>query len=116
MAAAEEALAKTPEQLPVLKKAGVVDAGGQGLVLIFQGMGAVLEKGTVVQPIAGSAVTPFMHSTWGLVVSLGLLSAIGSGASSFSVLIGAAAPLWIVALIIMVALEHRRIRRWWRGQ
>ena len=58
MAAAEEALAKTPEQLPVLKKAGVVDAGGQGLVLIFQGMGAVLEKGTVVQPIAGSAVTP----------------------------------------------------------
>jgi len=31
-------------------------------------------------------------------------------------LIGAAAPLWIVALIIMVALEHRRIRRWWRGQ
>ena len=58
MAAAEEALAKTPEQLPVLKKAGVVDAGGQGLVLIFQGIGAVLEKGTVVQPIAGSAVTP----------------------------------------------------------
>ena len=58
MAAAEEALAKTPEQLPVLKKAGVVDAGGQSLVLIFQGMGAVLEKGTVVQPIAGSAVTP----------------------------------------------------------
>ena len=58
MAAAEEALAKTPEQLPVLKKAGVVDAGGQGLVLIFQGMGAVLEKGTVVQPIPGSAVAP----------------------------------------------------------
>ena len=53
-----DAWAKTPEQLPVLKKAGVVDAGGQGLVLIFQGMGAVLEKGTVVQPIAGSAVTP----------------------------------------------------------
>ncbi len=36
----------------------MVDAGGQGLVLIFQGMGAVLEKGTVVQPIDGSAVTP----------------------------------------------------------
>lgn len=51
MAAAEEALAKTPEQLPVLKKAGVVDAGGQGLVLIFQGMGAVLEKGTVCSPL-----------------------------------------------------------------
>lgn len=38
---------------------------------------------------AGSAVTPFMSSTWGLVLSLGLLSAIGSGAGSFSVLIGA---------------------------
>ena len=30
LASAEEALAQTPEQLPVLKKAGVVDAGGQG--------------------------------------------------------------------------------------
>jgi MFS family permease len=37
----------------------------------------------------GSALTPFMSSTWGLIVSLGLLSAIGSGAGSFSVLIGA---------------------------
>ena len=53
-----DALAQTTDMNPVLKKAGVVDAGGQGLVLIFQGMGAVLEKGTVVQPIAGSAVTP----------------------------------------------------------
>lgn len=40
---------------------------------------------------AGSAITPFMDSTWGLIFSLGLLSAIGSGAGSFSVLIGAAA-------------------------
>jgi predicted MFS family arabinose efflux permease len=39
----------------------------------------------------GSAVTPFMDSTFGLVVSLGLLSAMGSGIGSFSVLIGAAA-------------------------
>ncbi len=35
---ASEALAKTPEQLPVLAKAGVVDAGGQGLVIIFNAM------------------------------------------------------------------------------
>jgi predicted MFS family arabinose efflux permease len=40
---------------------------------------------------AGSAVTPFMDSGFGLIVSLGLMSTIGSGASSFSVLIGAAA-------------------------
>lgn len=36
--AAQEALERTPEQLPVLKKAGVVDAGGQGLVIIYRAM------------------------------------------------------------------------------
>jgi MFS family permease len=39
----------------------------------------------------GSAITPFMGTGFGLIVSLGLLSAMGSGAGSFSVLIGAAA-------------------------
>jgi len=34
---AEKTLAKTPDLLPVLKRAGVVDAGGQGLVFIYQG-------------------------------------------------------------------------------
>ena len=34
---AEEVLAQTPEMLPVLKQAGVVDSGGQGLVLVLQG-------------------------------------------------------------------------------
>lgn len=51
---------------------------------------AVLIGGVLLLAI-GSAVTPFMDSTFGLIVSLGLLSAIGSGAGSFSVLIGAAA-------------------------
>ena len=36
-AAAQKALEKTPDQLPVLKQAGVVDSGGQGLVFIFEG-------------------------------------------------------------------------------
>ncbi len=36
--AAGEALEKTPEQLPILKKAGVVDAGGKGLVTIWGAM------------------------------------------------------------------------------
>lgn len=49
--AAKQALAKTPEQLPVLKKAGVVDAGGQGLVLIFDGIQSVFENNAIVQPI-----------------------------------------------------------------
>lgn len=49
--AAKQALAKTPEQLHVLKKAGVVDAGGQGLVLIFEGIQSVFENNAIVQPI-----------------------------------------------------------------
>jgi DAK2 domain fusion protein YloV len=35
---AERSLARTPSLLPVLKEAGVVDAGGQGLVLLLQGL------------------------------------------------------------------------------
>ncbi len=34
---ADEVLAKTPEMLPVLKQAGVVDSGGQGLVQVLKG-------------------------------------------------------------------------------
>ena len=34
---AEEVLAQTPEMLPVLKEAGVVDSGGQGLVEVLHG-------------------------------------------------------------------------------
>ncbi|MGN1094454.1 MAG: DAK2 domain-containing protein, partial [Candidatus Neoclostridium sp.] len=39
--AGEEMLKKTPEMLPVLKKAGVVDAGGRGLLILLQGFNAV---------------------------------------------------------------------------
>ncbi|NEW05473.1 DAK2 domain-containing protein [Paenibacillus sp. SYP-B3998] len=39
---ANEALARTPEQLPVLKQVGVVDAGGQGLVCVYEGFVAAL--------------------------------------------------------------------------
>lgn len=38
----EEALAKTPELLPVLKKAGVVDSGGMGLLCVYRGFLSVL--------------------------------------------------------------------------
>ncbi|MBJ6363316.1 DAK2 domain-containing protein [Paenibacillus sp. GCM10012307] len=34
---ANEALARTPDLLPVLKQVGVVDSGGQGLVYIYEG-------------------------------------------------------------------------------
>ncbi len=35
---AEYVLSKTPDMLPVLKEAGVVDSGGQGLVVVLRGM------------------------------------------------------------------------------
>jgi len=38
IAAAQTALEKTPEQLPALKEAGVVDAGGQGYLTILEGL------------------------------------------------------------------------------
>lgn len=49
--AAKDALMKTPEMLPVLKQAGVVDAGGQGFIFILEGMLSVIEDGKTVEPI-----------------------------------------------------------------
>ncbi len=46
--AAKDALELTPKFLPVLKKAGVVDAGGKGLLVIFQGMQAVISGGEII--------------------------------------------------------------------
>lgn len=43
----QEALAKTPEMLPVLKQAGVVDAGGQGLINFCEGMIKCLQGNAV---------------------------------------------------------------------
>lgn len=40
--AAEDALEKTPEQLPALKKAGVVDAGGKGFIIILSAIADVI--------------------------------------------------------------------------
>lgn len=45
---AQETLVKTPEMLPVLKKAGVVDAGGKGLCIIFEGMLSLLRDGILI--------------------------------------------------------------------
>ena len=50
----------------------------------------VLMGGVLLMALA-SAITPFMSSGMGLAITLGVLSAAGSGAASFSVLIGAAA-------------------------
>ena len=49
IAGAKEALAETPELLPMLKKAGVVDAGGQGFVIILEGMMSVFRDGVIIK-------------------------------------------------------------------
>ena len=60
-----------------------------GAIADRYGARRVLMAGLVVLAI-GTALTPWMTSGLGLVFSLGLLAAVGSGAGSFSVLIGAA--------------------------
>lgn len=66
---AREALKKTPDLLPKLKEAGVVDAGGAGWLCILEGMLYYLENGEVMapnepaaaqavkKPVAGAALT-----------------------------------------------------------
>ncbi len=48
LAETQKTLQKTPEMLPVLKEAGVVDSGGMGIVYIFEGMSAYL-KGDIIE-------------------------------------------------------------------
>ena len=55
---ANEALAQTPELLPVLKKAGVVDAGGKGFVLILDGMMSVFKDGVMIASKNATADIP----------------------------------------------------------
>ena len=55
MEGANKALAETPELLPVLKKAGVVDAGGKGFVVILEGMYSVLKDGVMIKADGGAA-------------------------------------------------------------
>ena len=45
----EKSLANTPELLPALKKAGVVDAGGKGLLVILSGMQQVISGGGMMR-------------------------------------------------------------------
>jgi len=58
-AAAHEAVARTPEQLPVLARAGVVDAGGRGLSLFFDAWLHVLDGRPLPEPriVAPAAAT-----------------------------------------------------------
>ena len=56
------ALDQTPEMLPQLKQAGVVDAGGKGLLCIFEGMESALDGNAVSLSDAPSTTSPAMAS------------------------------------------------------
>lgn len=58
LAKAKEALAHTPELLPVLKQVGVVDSGGQGLVYIYEGFLQHLTSGAGGAPVFTPAPAP----------------------------------------------------------
>ena len=51
----EAILRRTPEMLPVLKQAGVVDAGGRGLLFLYTGYAAVLRGETIEEATAEAA-------------------------------------------------------------
>ncbi|MEF9933668.1 MAG: DAK2 domain-containing protein [Clostridium sp.] len=61
---ANESLDRTPELLPALKQAGVVDAGGKGLCLIYEGMlkrlkGDIISKGDAgLKPVNAVEMAP----------------------------------------------------------
>ncbi|HJR72851.1 MAG TPA: MFS transporter [Luteimonas sp.] len=61
-----------------------------GAIADQRGSGRVLVAGGILLA-AGMALTPVLGSSWGLLVTLGLLVAAGAGAGSFSILIGATA-------------------------
>ncbi|NQX43863.1 DAK2 domain-containing protein [Paenibacillus tritici] len=86
LAKAKEALAHTPELLPVLKQVGVVDSGGQGLVYIYEGFHQHLTSGSVsapVQtPVQGQAAAPASVPAAVLTKPENVLSSVQSSAQS----------------------------------
>ena len=59
---AKNSLAKTPDKLPILKKAGVVDAGAQGFVNILEGIVNFIEGGKIKSFKAIASTTKKMSS------------------------------------------------------
>ncbi len=61
---ANKALAETPELLPVLKQAGVVDAGGRGFVVILEGMYSVFKDGKIIEADSAPQETETEEDEW----------------------------------------------------
>lgn len=86
LAKAKEALAHTPELLPVLKQVGVVDSGGQGLVYIYEGFLQHLTSGSAASPVQtsvqGQATAPVSVPAPVLTKPENVLSSVQSSAQS----------------------------------
>ena len=82
---AADALAHTPEQLPVLARAGVVDAGGSGYLLMLDALLNVTDGRPLPEPPPGEGVLPLEHlSPWQ--ASEGELSYEGEGGLRYEVM------------------------------
>ncbi|UQZ87260.1 DAK2 domain protein [Paenibacillus konkukensis] len=62
----QEALSRTPEMLPVLKQVGVVDAGGQGLLYIYEGFVQALQLLSAGAEAGDGAAGPYAGSSDGI--------------------------------------------------
>lgn len=84
LAKAKEALANTPELLPILKQVGVVDSGGQGLVYIYEGFHQHLMSGSfgASASVPGQAPVPIIAPTTVLTKPDHVLSSVQSSAQS----------------------------------
>ncbi|WP_379153196.1 DAK2 domain-containing protein [Paenibacillus sp. sgz5001063] len=85
LAKAKEALANTPELLPVLKQVGVVDSGGQGLVYIYEGfLEHLTGHGSTAVPVTvqGQAPAPAAAPAPVLTKHENVLSSVQSSAQS----------------------------------
>jgi len=62
--AGQKSLVRTTDLLPALKKAGVVDAGGKGLITLFEGAVYVIDNGNAIEATEASpAIQPAATAT-----------------------------------------------------
>ncbi len=60
---ARASLDRTPELLPVLKEAGVIDSGGAGLIYVFEGMAKALD-GEMITDTATTTTSTVVHQSF----------------------------------------------------
>jgi hypothetical protein len=80
--AADRSVQRTPELLPVLREAGVVDAGGKGLFVLLEGMTRFLDGKPLDKPLLD--VTPLSALKWSSISRPPLRSTFTSSTSAWN--------------------------------